>query len=38
MNGLQPLFNMAKVVVMIKKQSGNGHEPSVKVKHRAPTK
>ena len=38
MNGLHPLFSMAKVVVIIKKLSGNGQKPLVNVKQNAPTK
>ena len=38
MNGLHPLFSMAKVVVIIKKLSGNGQKPPVNVKQNAPTK
>lgn len=37
-NGLHPLFSMARVVVIIKKLSGNGQKPPVNVKQNAPTK
>lgn len=38
MNGLQPLFSIANVVVIMKKLSENGHDPFVNIKHIIPMK
>ena len=38
MNGLQPLFNIASIVVIVKKSSWIGHKPLVKVRHVIPIK